>query len=95
MMDEAQERIIADRGDRAQRLLDDELVRDALKAIRDQAVERFVKSGVDDERERLVARLQIDAAENFVNALLHHVRNGTLAKSNLEKLRGFVRRRVG
>jgi hypothetical protein len=93
MMDETQERITADRGDRAQRLLEDPLIREALKAIRDKAILRFVESRVDSERDRLIARLQIDAAEEFVNALLHHVRNGTLAKSNLEKLRGLIRRR--
>lgn len=94
-MNEAQLRGEIDRAHRAERLLADDLIREALKAIRDRAHNEFTTSAINDDRARLVARLRVDVAEDFIASLSNHVATGRMAKTTLEEILTRAKRAVG
>lgn len=74
------------RAQRAELLLNDDLVKDALKAIRDKALTDFKTSKPDDIDALRVARLGFDAAEQFVNIFVNHVRSGKMAEERIKRV---------
>ncbi len=72
-------------GEHAQRILDDPLVLAALSAVQAEAIKSFKGASPDNERALQMARLKIDAAEEFINYLGRFIRDATVAESRLDR----------
>jgi hypothetical protein len=72
------------RAQNAERLLNDELIKAAIQAVRDQCVEDFKSARSDDVESLRAARASFSAAERFVNALHSHVQGGVIAKFKID-----------
>lgn len=74
----------AERGRRAQALLEDPLLKSAFEAIETAIVERFKSSPIDDDKGRRYLRLELHLLRSLKANLDHHVRTGTLARHEIE-----------
>ncbi len=72
-----------ERAHRANVILKDDLVKDALKAIRDDAWRLFNDAKPNDVDALQLARLKYLVAEDFANELIRHVTTGELAVQQL------------
>ena len=72
-----------DRAHRANVILKDDLVRDALQAIRDEAWRMFNEAKPNDADALQLARLKYLVAEDFANELIRHVTTGEMAVQQL------------
>jgi hypothetical protein len=79
-----------DRAHRAQVILNDDLVRDALQAIRDEAWKLFTDAKPNDADALQLARLKYLVAEDFANELIRHVTTGEMAVQQLT----FIQRQL-
>ncbi len=68
---------------RAQSILDDELFRDAVEAVRDRLLSEF-KSGKPENAKDV--RLMYDALERVISALHEHMRDGQIVKARLDQI---------
>jgi hypothetical protein len=86
-----------DRARRAHVILNDDLVKDALQALRDEAWRLFTDSKPGDVESLRLARLKYDAAEGFINALHSHVTTGKMAEEQLKTIwsrLNFIKKRA-
>jgi hypothetical protein len=72
------------RAKNAQRILDDPLFKDAVRAVRDRCIEDFKATKAGDVEGLRVARLTFETAELFVNVLAGHMRDGQIAQIKLD-----------
>ncbi len=83
------------RARRAREILEGDLFRGAVEAVREKLTKEFESSGLDDDDTRRRVRWQIDLLQRLVGELSRHMTNGTLAKeelSRIEKRRGALGR---
>lgn len=83
MTDESKARTQMDRGQRAERVLNDPLVKEAFDKIRDEIVEAWENSDADDDRGRHNAYLLQRLLRNFESQFKQIVRTGEAAKREL------------
>ena len=86
----AEERDIApkiDRAHRAERILNEDLFRDAIQELRDGAVNRLTHADVGDIETLRLARLEYDALEKIIDKLTAHVRDGQIAEKDLAQIK--------
>lgn len=82
-MDKAQLEADVRRGERAQQLLEDDLLVSAMAAVRDSAFREFKSASPDNELALKMARLKLDVAEEFLNSLTKHVSDAVMANDKL------------
>lgn len=86
-----------DRAHRASVILNDDLVKNALQSLRDEAWRAFTDAKPGDVEALRHARLKYDAAEGFVNALHQHVTTGKMAEEQLKTIwsrLNFIKKRA-
>ena len=77
----------ADRGNRAKRLLENELFSEALEKIENDIVEAWKRSGGRDEDQRRNAYLMLRLFQNFKQHFITIINTGQHAEKELLKLR--------
>lgn len=82
--DETEARRVAERARRVSEFLDEDLFKDAVKAIRDQFYVEFSESDLADDVGRRNIRIGLDVLGRVVTALHTYVRDGTVAKDILK-----------
>ena len=90
--DLAQRRAERDRGQRAQRIYEDDLFIGAIEAIKDDAWRRFAASDLKDDRERLIQRLRIDVIDQIATAMRTHMTTGKMAEGQIPFLEKALRK---
>ena len=86
-MDEAKLRRSLARGDRARRLIEDELVVEALDTIEKQLIQAWQESRADEEEQRRNAYLMQRLLKNFREHFQKLVRDGDASGKELLRLR--------
>lgn len=84
--EEADLRPKLDRAERAGRILTDPLVIDALEAVRDKAAKAFRSVDLGDTAGLVNARCYYEAAEEFMNDLVKHVKTGQIAAEHMQRI---------
>lgn len=87
-----------DRAGHAERLLQDELLQEALQAIRSEVVRMWVDCPARDQEGKEALWQLAKTADKFESLLKGHIQTGKLATANLkhfEDKRGFLRRVTG
>ena len=69
------------RGQQAQRILDDEIFKDAIEALTKRALDEFKSASPENDVALKVARLRYTVTEDFVNEIHKFVRDGEFALS--------------
>jgi hypothetical protein len=77
-----------DRAEHAHRLLNDQLLQDALAAIRADLVQQWVDCPVRDEKGKEICWQLMKTATMFENLLRGHIETGKLAQVNLKAFDG-------
>lgn len=83
-----------DRAEHARRLLDDELLNDALRTIRSEVISAWVATGHKDEKEREGFWMFAKTVDNFELLLKGYIETGKLAAQHLELHKKSLLRRV-
>ena len=88
-----------ERAGRAKRLLDDDLLKEAIEAVKDRIWRDFASSppGIAGDEARRDARLGLDVLDKILGQLRHHVQTGKLAQEQLgmfAKVREKLKRRA-
>ena len=101
ILDAEEQRRIAetDRAARAKRLLDDELFKAAIDAVKDRIWRDFATSapGIEGDEARRLDRTGLDVLDRILGQLRHHVQTGRLAAEQLgmlAKVREKLKRRA-
>lgn len=84
-----QERRLSEEHDRAERakvLLNDPLLNEALKDIREQIVEAMEAGAAKTVQEQARLILSLQVAQNFKKKLINHVNTGKLADATLHQV---------
>lgn len=81
-----------DKAHRAQVILNDDLVKDALQTIRDDAWRMFNDAKPNDVDALQLARLKYLVAEDFANELIQHVTTGNMAVEQLSWIQKQLKR---
>lgn len=76
-----------DRAHRAGRILNDDLFKDAIQSLRDEAVHRLTHADPADVESLCQARLEYDALENVIGKMIMHVHDGQIADHALEQIK--------
>lgn len=87
MTDEAKLRKQQDRGERAQRVLENELVQEAFDEIEKTIMQAWKDSPADAEKERYNAYLMYRLFNNFRSHFDHIVRTGEAANNELLQIK--------
>ena len=72
-----------DRANRARQIMEDPLFRDAVEAVKDQLYKDFAASPLEDDKQRLSARIGIDMLDRVLTSLRKHVETGKMAALSL------------
>jgi hypothetical protein len=72
------------RAQHAERLLNDDVLKDAIRQVRDKCIEDFKAAKPGDIETLRTARLSFETADRFVNALFMVVRDGQFAKIKID-----------
>lgn len=83
------------RATRAKQILEDELFKAAVDAVRAKLHDGFAKSRIDDDGLRKQARIGLSLLDTILNDLDYHIQTGKLAKASLEEVeqrKGFLDR---
>jgi hypothetical protein len=80
------------RAQNADRLLNDDTLKEAIRAVRDKCVDDFKSAPAGDIEALRVARLTFENAERFVNALRTFVRDGQFAQMTIEATKAAEKR---
>ena len=72
------------RGQQAQTILDNEIFKEAMTALRDDAIAAFKDAVPNDTDALMSARLRLDVTERFLNKFTGLVRNGQYAARKIE-----------
>lgn len=67
------------RAQHAEQLLNDDVLKDAIRQVRDKCIEDFKGAKAGDIEGLRTARMTFETAERFVNALTGYVRDGQFA----------------
>ena len=81
--EEDRKRELAKKGQQAERLLNHPLFVSTMEAMSQEALDEFKTADPGDERALMVARMRYEAANDFLNAFVHHVRTGADARGDL------------
>ena len=87
-----------DRAEHAHRLLNDELLNDALKTIRDEVVQMWIDCPARDQEGKEALWQLAKTTDKFESLLKGYVETGKLATANLKRFedrRGLLHRIVG
>ena len=82
-MDDERRRI--ERAARAGAILEDELFRAAVEAVRGKLIGEFERSALDDDDARRAQRLCLDLLQRLVGELARHMTDGRLAAAELAR----------
>ena len=91
LQDEAKRRDEVNRGERAKRILDDTLFKEAVEAVRDDIYGAFASSGIADDDARRIARLRLDVLNRVLKDLEHHMQTGELATEQLPAIQRLIK----
>jgi len=85
-------RLIGDarRADRAQRLLDDDLFKEAMQAVMDKAIEGFKVARPNDAEALKAARYRLEVAEDVLNEIVTHVQTGQMNGTRLSMVQSLI-----
>jgi hypothetical protein len=75
------------RAQHAERLLNDDVLKDAIRSVRDKCIEDFKSAKPGDIESLRTARLSFETAERFVNALAMIVRDGQFAQLKIDAVK--------
>ena len=84
--DENEQRARTARATRAKMLLNDELFKGALQAVRDEVVKSFTTCPVNDLDGMRQYRLMYELLDRIVGAIGQHVRTGQIAEDYIKKI---------
>ena len=73
------------RGKRAEQILNDEVFKEAVKSLRDDAIDQFKRCPITDAQGLLAARLRLDVIEALVVDLADAMRDGRFEQRKKEK----------
>jgi glycerol-3-phosphate O-acyltransferase len=82
--DETEARRVVEHARRVSEFLDEDLFKNAVKAVRDQFYVEFSESDLADDAGRRNIRIGLDVLGRVVTALHTYVRDGTVAKDILK-----------
>lgn len=91
-MNEVDEHRKKQRGIRAQQLLDDELIKQAFDAIRNNVFDKFTSSSFKDQETREDCYRMLRAAESFEGMFKRYIREGRIAEEKLSFGQKVVKR---
>lgn len=74
----------ADRGNKARFILENDLYKDAIKAIQDRTIEEFLTCKPEDTASLQRIRLKVDVVEAFKQQFEKRVQTGKLAAQQIE-----------
>ncbi len=74
------------RGEKAKRILEDELVKEALQSMRKNLMTEWERSKVNDQKGREKVWLTLHVLNEFERALASHMETGKFAKIEMSKL---------
>lgn len=83
-------RIEVDRATRAQNILNETIVKDAMQDLRDEAITAFKRAPIDSPAELQSARMRYDLTEAFLNKFVKHIQTGKLAEPRFAELRKLL-----
>src|SRR3990167_3009795 len=72
------------RAQRADGILNDDLFKEAIKALRDDAMDKFKSASPGDLPSLADARMRYDVTESFVNTFMKFMRDGQFAKVKID-----------
>lgn len=75
-----------DRSNKCKAILEDEFFVAAVEAIKQQLYEEFARSPLEDDTQRLRARLGIDMLDKILSQLRHHIQTGKMAQVALTEI---------
>jgi hypothetical protein len=76
-----------DRATRAQNVLEEPFFKDAMQALRNEAIGAFKRAPIDDPAALQIARMRYELTEEFLNKLVHHVQTGRMGEGRFAELR--------
>lgn len=94
MEDEQKLRFEQDRGHRAARMLEDEIFKDAIEAVKEQAHALFKKADPHDLEALQVARVTLSCVEAVEKQIVHHMNTGKMASTMLERIQTLKDRTI-
>lgn len=84
---ERDQQAVIHRAERAQRILEDDLFKDAIQDIRDDAIKRFTGASPGDTPDLIQARLWYGVTEEFIKKLHAHLNDGQMAADRLANIK--------
>lgn len=94
MSDEQKLRVEQDRGSRAARILEDDLFKEALEAVREHCHEMFRNAKPHDVEALQVARISLQCADAFERRITYHMKTGKMANDALLKIQELKERAI-
>ena len=79
-----------DRATRARHILEEPIFKDAMKALRDEAIAEFKHSDSHNVAALQHARIRYDITEAFLSKLTRHVETGAFSEVRFENLRKLM-----
>ena len=90
MDDEQKLRFEQDRGHRAARILEDEIFKDAIAAVKANAHDLFRAADSHDLDALQVARVTLACVEAVEKQIVHHMNTGKMATTMLERIQAKI-----
>jgi len=91
--DEAKARVRLERGVRAQAILDDDITREAIEALKKRAYESFKSADPGDTQALAIAKMRFEVTEDWVNHFASLMQKGKQADAALAKWHALPARR--